>query len=227
MPINQVVRGIFNGTGAIANIGIGFIPTYVKLWNITEATYLYQIGEWQKGMFNALKTEEGLTLRVADDTDADASDLTTAGGIKPYRGGDVGNGTETYLIADPEPDKRAKGAGVAIDKWTLDTPANRTGHWNDVCSLTVPNQVGVGSIIKIDSGAGMREYHVQAITSNGEVADEITLNEAAPSGKIGFLGGIHTWVQCPSGLIVPAGFTIAALAEINTNDEIMVFEAGH
>lgn len=224
--MNQMVRGIFNGTGAIANIGIGFIPTYVKLWNLTEATNLYQIAEYEKGMKYALKDEEGYTVAIAAAAAA-ASDLTTAGGIKPYLGGDKGDGTETYLIADPTPDKRASGAGDEINTWTLDTPGNRTGHWNAVCSLTVPNQVGVGSIIKIDSGAGMKEYHIQALSSNGEVANEVTLNIAAPSGRIGFLGGIHTFVQCPSTLYVPAGFTIAAVAEFNTDNEIMLFEAYH
>jgi len=225
--MNQIVRGVFNGTGAVVNVGLGFVPSYVKVWNITEATQLYAIGEWQQEMVKALKTNEGLQLSVADDTDADAADLTVAGGFKPYLGGDVADNTETYIGKDRSPDKRGSGAGDAITTWTLGHSTNRTGNWNAVCCLTVPSQVGVGSEIVINSGAGNKQYRIQAITSNGEAANEVTLDIAAPTGRIVFLGGIHTFVQVPTSIITEAGFTLAADANINANDEIMVFEAGH
>lgn len=228
MPINQVVRGVLNGTGAIVNVCLGFIPTWVKISNIEDAgNYYSNVTQWDKNMHTILLKEEGVKLLVLNDTDADATALTTAQGIKAYAGGDVADGTETYLTRDPAPDKRDKGAGVAIDTWTLDTPANRTGHWNAVCSLTYPNNVGIGSVIRIDSGAGMKEYWIQAISNNGAAANEVTLNAAAPAGKIGFLGGIYTFVQGTSGLITPAGFTLAADADVNVNDETIIFEAGH
>jgi len=223
----MIVRGRFNGTGAIVNVGLGFIPAYVKLWNITEATQLYTIGEWAKGMQGAAKTTEGLKLGVADDTDADAGDLAVTEGIKPYDGGDKGNGTETYLIADPEPNKFDKGAGDPIDTWTLDTVGNRTGHWNAVANITYPNNVGIGSVIHIDHGKGAKAYWVQALTSNGEAADEVTLNYAAPSGRITFLGGVNTHIQCPTTLVMPQGFTLAADSDLNVDNQIIVFEAGH
>ena len=221
----RVVRGRFNGTGAVVNVGIGFIPSYVKLWNLTEATQLYTMGEWQEFMRGAIKTEEGYWLGFVSDTEGDAGDNAVTEGIKVYAGGDVGDSTETYLIADPEPDKRAKGAGAAIDTWTLGSVTNRTGNWNAVANITYPDNVGVGSIINIDSGSGAKQYWVQAITGNGEAANEVTINIAAPSGKITFLGGINTHIQCPATLVMPAGFTVAALAALNTNDEIMAFEA--
>lgn len=218
----RVVRGSFQGTGAALYLGIGFIPKQFRMWNISDGTVLYQLHDWTKDMRRTIKGFDGHSmLGQADMADGNASDVASGSGVSIYRGGDVGNGTETYLIADPEPDKRAKGAGVAIDTWTLGSSTNKTGNWNDVCSLTYPNTCGVGSLIVIDG----KEYTVYAITSNGEQANEVTLDAAAPNGRIGFLGGLYTHVQCPATLTMPPGMYIPETAAFNVDGEMVIFEA--
>lgn len=224
--MNQVVRGIFNGTAAAVKIGIGFIPKRVTLFNVTENTAFYQIGEWLEGMRMDLEKVEGLTIEVADAA-ASSDELGHGLGITPYLGGDVADGTETYLMLDRNPDKRDSGTLGTVNQWNLDTPGNRTGHVNAGVSTTVPNKVGVGSKIVIDPGPGgpQLDAYIQVLTNDGDAADEITLNRAVPTGRILFLGGIHTFVQVPSGLKVSQGFQLPSQAELNANDEIMVFEA--
>jgi hypothetical protein len=153
------------------------------------------------------------------------SDLAAGAGISAYEGGDTTDGTETYLAADRAPNKFDKGAGDPIDTWTLGHVVNKTGNFNAVANITYPHKVGIGSLIKIDAGKGAQTKVITAFTSNGEAANEVTLNEAIGSGKITFLGGIFTFVQMPSGLVTSQGVTISETAAINVDSEIVAFEA--
>jgi len=219
----RVVRGTFQGTGAVLYLGIGFMPRSIKLRGLTDATDLYQTLEFEKEMRSTAKGFEGLSLALTGDihTKGLASDLATTAGISLYRGGDAADGTETYLIKDPHPNKVDKGVGAEITAWTSDVVASRSGHWNDVCSLTYPDTVGLGSIINISG----KEYVCTTVTSNGEVAGEVILDVAAPSGNIGFLGGMYTYVQAPVGTIMPAGIKLSLLTVVNVNAELISFEA--
>lgn len=220
----QTVRGTFQGTGAALKLCLGFIPSYFKMWNISDATNLYQILEWVQGFRSTAKGFDGSQALITA-TGIAGSDLTAGAGVSVYEGGDTTDGTESYLGADAEPNKFDKGAGDPIDTWTLDTVGNKTGHWNAVCSTTYPDAVGVGSIIKIDAGKGAESRVITALTSNGEQADEVTLDVAIASGKITFLGGTYTFVQMASGLVAPKGLSIAETAAFNVDTEMVAFEA--
>lgn len=212
------ISGTFN-TPASGDlyICIGFLPDWVKIWN-TETTN-EEVQFWSKNF----RSSEMIGGQDIDD-DGTISPVTVGAGIAPYRGGHTVTAAEatagTYLVADPSPDKRALGTGVAINKWTLDTAASLTGHWNDVCNTTY---VGEGSRIKIDGVW----YTVTAVTSNGEAANEVTLNEAAPSGVIEMLTGMYDYIAAAAGKVTPKGFFIDATAEVfNATTDLSFFEAG-
>jgi hypothetical protein len=197
------------------------------LWNLSDTTEIIQILDWTKEMRSVAKSFDGnlLTFQAAAIA---GSDLAADAGISAFDGVDsvlTSDGTETYLALDRTPNKFDKGAGDPIDTWTLGNVSNATGNWNAVCSTTYPDGVGIGSIIKIDSGKGVQTRVITALTSNGEAANEVTLDFAAPSGKITFLGGQYTFVQMPSGLVVPKGVYIQETAAINVNAEMVAFEA--
>jgi len=208
--------GTFDGTGADLYLGIGFIPDWVKVYNLETATF--PLNHWSKDMRSA-EVAGGKTFNDTPGAAANASQV----GIGVFRGGNLIEAASTvYLVRDPLPDKRASGAGAEIDKWTLDTAANRTGHWNDVCNTTY---VGEGSRICIDG----KWYTVEALTSNGEAADEVTLSEAAPSrsGVINALHGMFDFIGASAGQVMPAGFFLDSTAEANIDDALCFFEAGN
>lgn len=216
--------GTFDGTGATIYVGIGFKPKAVTLWNVTEASNFLQYGVWNTGMYGLAACQGGKKMVFDDDTAGDADSLAFGSGVSIYEGGTVGLNTEVYLIKDPSPDKRNAGS-TPITTWTLGSSSNKTGNVNAACTVTAPNIVGVGSTIYIDGGQGAKKYTILAFTNYGEAANYITLDVAAPSGTVTFLGGRFSYVQCPTSLIMPAGFALAADAALNADSEMMYFEA--
>mgnify|MGYP000887242095 CR=1 FL=1 len=216
------ITGTFKQQNAAVYIGLGFIPDWVQLKSLTTDTKI--LLDWSVNM-RTLDANEGL-LRTGDDDEAfDIADLGAGEGIKIYRGGDIITSattpsTTTYLAKDSSPDKRASGTGDTINKWTLGSATNKTGNWNDVCNTSY---VGVGSRICVDG----KWATVTALTSNGEQANEVTLNEALPSGTIQMLTGIYDFIAQASGTITKAGFLCADKTYLldSTTDYIM-FEAG-
>jgi len=220
----QIIRGTFQGVGAACYLCLGGVPSKLTLWNLSDTTEIIQILDWTKEMRTVAKSFDGnlLTFQAAAIA---GSDLAAGAGISAYEGGDTTDGTETYLGLDREPNKFDKGAGDPIDTWTLGNVTNKTGNLNAVANITYPHKVGIGSLIKIDSGAGVQTRVITAFTSNGEAANEVTLDYAQPSGKITYLGGIFTFVQMTSGLVAPKGVYIQETAAINVDSEIVAFEA--
>lgn len=82
----ETVTGQVTGTGAAINVSIGFIPSYVKVFNPNDAGSLYATLEWWNGMAAA----SGLkTMKVVDSgaTGNASSNYVTSGGISTYAGG--------------------------------------------------------------------------------------------------------------------------------------------
>jgi hypothetical protein len=69
-------------------------------------------------------------------------------------------------------------------------------------------------------------YFVTALTSNGEAANEVTLNEAVNSGPIYALTGMYDYIAITSGNVAPAGFWIDSTSDIVNQATISYFEAG-
>jgi hypothetical protein len=84
----QVIYGTCDGTAAVINVCLGFIPRYVKVWNVDDTTNLPMV-EWLSAWGIITAVAEGIkqmTLAVPVYTL-----LTVAGnrGIRAYDGGDV------------------------------------------------------------------------------------------------------------------------------------------
>ena len=228
------IGGTFNGTAADLFVCIGFVPDYVKLWNL-EASAQIEFAEWNKHMLATPDISEGYTL-IGTDTAAAA--LTIGVGIQPYWGGDTLTtttaGTTTYgegvyLKRDAYDYRRVNSASLgivgdasseAIDTWTLDNSSTYRGHFNGDCAGTY---IGEGSPICIDG----RWYRIQgALSTSGNAASEVYLSYPAKSGSVEFIGGMYDYKPMVAGDITPAGFWLDATLAANINDETVAFEAG-
>jgi hypothetical protein len=212
-----------NGTGAAIYLGLGNRPPdWVRLQNV-ESTDIEGI-RWNRNMRSA-ECIEGIQFTGAGTED----ELGFGEGIAPYDGGDVTlAGNTAYLVRDPAPDKRQANVAnghAAISAWAIDTVANRTGHWNAEANLT---HVGEGSVIRIrEKGTGLvKTAVVLAVTSNGEGANEVTLNKAVGAGTIEYLGGMVDFIAAPAGVSMPAGIVINEATNINASGEMLVAEWG-
>lgn len=222
----------FNGTGATLYLCIGFIPDYVRVWNLEGTQRI--LAEWNKGMMGCLEVVEGIQLTAADQT---AAALTKGTGILPYFGGTVLTtttaGTTTYaegvyLKADHK-DYRwvtadsPHGVGDAIsqtiDTWALGSSTNYTGNFNADVTGTY---MGEGSPICIDG----RWYTIVALTaSQGISANEVTLSHAVNSGAVEYIGGMYSTIPMISGEVTRDGFVLTNTT-VNVNDARCCFEAG-
>lgn len=81
----DIIMGSCDGTDGAINVCLGFIPRYVKVINIENAS-LHSI-EWMPSMLGISAIDEGLALFGPDDTNMDRVALSSAG-IAPYAGGD-------------------------------------------------------------------------------------------------------------------------------------------
>lgn len=215
----KYISGTFNGTGAALNVGIGFLPSEVRIRNIENAEDYYI--EWSINMRSA-ECIEGIRLAGDDAAAISRTPLTKGNGIVIYRGGDIMTSASTsYIVEDPDTDKRDAGTGDTIDTWTLGNATNFTGNWNAECSTTY---VGEGSRICVDAGDGGKWSTVTALTSNGEAANEVTLSEPLKSGKIVALTGMYDWLGAANKKVIPAGFTINETT-LNVSGELCYFEA--
>lgn len=224
------IGGIFNGTGATVYLCIGVIPDKFKIRALEDGDLAYL--EWDRNMTRVAEVLEGVVNAIGT-TYIDPTALTIGTGIVPYKGGDllttsnqtsVTYGEGVYLGWDQK-DYRVKpgdgGDSVSdlIDTWTLDTSANRTGHFNEDVTGTY---IGEGSQIMIDGVW----YTVIAVTAGqGEAADEVTLSQAAPNGSVQCITGKYGLKPLAVGSVTPKGIKLLATTLVNVNDEMQGFEA--
>jgi len=212
--------GIYIGTGAVLNIGLGFEPDFVRLYNGGEAEG--DIIEWDRTMQRLDLTFGG---RFQSALAGDESLLTQDNGIMLYRGGTrIVTPSSAYiipavLVATYAGNMAAKGTGATLSKWTLGSLANATGNWNAECNTTY---VGVGSEIWIrpdaDQDVVLRRT-ITALTSNGDQANEVTLDQAAGTGVIERVSYLADFVQAPAGFVMPAGITINDVTHLNATSQ--------
>lgn len=225
----RMIAGRFNGTGAALYLCFGFVPDFVRIYapGASNCPILF----WNRHMSGADAVEGVL------DTDGNtAHALQTGGGngIRPYYGGDemtstnqtsTAYGEGVFLAPDDfdyrkPSDENGDAVSDLIDSWDLDTSGDRTGHFNEDVNGTY---VGEGSRIVIDG----KVYAITSLTaSQGEAADEVELNYAAPSGDVEFISGKYTMKPLALGEVSPAGIYLAMTTPVNANDDLQVFEAG-
>lgn len=225
------IGGVFNGTGADVYLCIGFVPDWVRVWNL-EGTQRILL-EWNINMMRAKEVVEGIQLTAADQT---AAALTIGTGLLPYFGGVTLSstlaGTTTYgegvylkwdhndyrKLAANSPNGLGDASTVDIDRWTLDTAAANTGHFNAGVAETY---IGEGSKIIIDG----RQYSIVALTTDGSDDDEVELSHSVKSGEIQFISGMYDFKPMVAGEVTGEGFLISNTT-VNVNDALCAFEAG-
>lgn len=231
----KIVTGTFNGTGATVYVCCGFVPDKVSIFNM-ETSNDYVI-EWDKGMV-AKEYIEGAQYHTGT-TYRQITALTVGTGISPYRGGDLLTATlqtsttfgEGVYLGKFSRDVRristasvnpGSGSGADIDTWTLDTSANRTGHFNAaVIGVTTADYVAEGSRIKIDG----KWYVIQALTSAATTtADYVELSEAPSSGTIEYITAYVDFAPLAVGDITPKGFKLQNNT-VNADNALIRFEA--
>jgi hypothetical protein len=226
------VSGVFNGTGAAAYICLGFNPRKVRLQNI-GGTGEFVI-EWCAEMLrsHAVAHPEGWLY-----TNGAPAALAVGAGVRQYEGGDlltsanqtsVGYGEGVFLgwdLADYRANTQYGASSGSINRWTLGSSSNRTGNWN-VAKVASGARIGAGSriLIREDSSRLIKEAGISAITSDGEVANEVTLTRALGSGDITFISGLYDMAPIALGKVAPAGFLLSDTT-LNVNDEAVMFEA--
>lgn len=230
--MSKRLGGRFNGTGAALYLCFGFVPDWLKLWNVEAAVPLTL--EWNKNMSDVL-CNEGIYYG----NDGGTLDLANGEGIAPYYGGDtlttttagtVTYGEGVYLKADnhdyryPNSGSHAPGDAVAdiITTWTWDS--GYTGHFNEDVTGTY---IGEGSHILIDSGKGPREYTIVALTAGaGEASGEVTISATGiKSGLVMSISGMYTMKPMVAGEVTLQGVKINHTT-INANGNTIAFEAG-
>jgi len=217
------VSGTLNGTGAALVVGIGFQPDYVKLWNL-ETTNPVCV-EWNRNMRSAEQLE-GVGA-VSDGTQNLFARYAFGAGIAPYRGKTIAaTANTTYLVSTKGSDKKNADFKGAISTWSLDTLANRTGHF-DVGVDTDFAGEGSKVIAHVAPVGEIYEVVMTALTNDGDAADEVTLSEAVPDGaKVRFISPMYDYVAAAADVVIPEGFKINMTTVLNVSGDMIQFEAG-
>jgi hypothetical protein len=211
--------GTFTATAADLYFGLGFVPDWVKVR--TLVTTDEERTEWSKNM-RGIAAFGGQAI----DDDGAITPIALGAGIAEYLGGDELSSVSTvYLGKRADNDMRDKGTGDVINAFTLDVPANRTGHFNAGVNTT---HVGVGSIVRIgkEVTATSQWAYIVAITNDGDAANEVTLSKAIGSGSVMALGPINDFIGVPAGTITKSGFFLDSTAATNIASQYCMFEAG-
>ncbi len=221
MMNKSFAHGTFNGTGAALYICCGFVPDWVEIRNLEDSDCARIF--WTIDMMRAAEQTRGYHNVGSGGAVQEDARTVSDGGIVLYYGGDVlSSASTTYLVPVPDSEKNQKknsSTGNVVSTWTLDTSANRTGHFDKGVNTSY---VGEGSLVLIDG----KWYAIHSITNDGDAADEITLNEAAPSGEVQFIGPMYDYVGAPAGTVTPAGFKLEMTSVVNVSGELCCFTAG-
>lgn len=216
----KTINAVLIGTGAAANIGLGFVPDRVLLVNLSAATQPQL--SWVRATRGTTISPEGVYAYRANELVYQKTRAASTG-VAPFVGGStIADGTSTYLIrSDLVPayqgDMRAK-TGTLVNGWTLGSSANKTGNFSAGIDTTY---VGVGSRVCI----GGRWATIVAITSTGASANDVTLDTALASGVIEYITYKSEFVAAPAGTVMPDGILVSDTAILNTGDQVML-EAG-
>lgn len=213
--------GIIKATTATLNVGLGFIPRKVRVTNLTDLTEHIYATDMRAGVL--AETHYGISRAKAGDL---AAVTTAAAGIIPYAGGTLLTAASTTCLERNDEDQRGTyNPNSPITTFTVGSVANKTGNFNVEASTAV---VGAGSIVIIKGV----EYYVVAMTSNGEAANEVTLNDlpaGAVAGSVFSVDKIRSrfdLIGAASGKVTLPGFTLGASATVNNTDgDVLLIEA--
>lgn len=224
----EKVSGTLNGTGAAINVCLGFIPDFVKIWNLERTNPA--VLDWNKNMRSAAQV--GGIVTASDATQNVYTRLTEGAGVQPYAGGDLLAAASTVSLLKTEDvlkqgNLARKGETIAasVTQWTSDTPGSRTGSVNIGVNTTY---VGVGSVIRVSDPITKKVYEsiIMVCTNDGDAADEIETATLIPSGNVEYIGPMYGYIGGAAGQVTRAGFAIKTTGDINSSGEMLAFEAG-
>lgn len=212
--------GRFLTDGADITIGIGFVPDWVRIRATNGADE--ERMEWSRNMDGDYGAVHGMEIDDDGAITQRGDALDSAGvGITPVLGGGsaLTAASTTQLVRLAAQDQRGSGTGNDVTIWTLTTAGNATGKFDAAISTTY---FGVGSRICIDG----TWYVCRALSNDGDADDDVTLNAAAASGDVDFIGPMYDFMDAPAGTIMPAGFKLDASSTIGALSVPAYFEAG-
>jgi hypothetical protein len=207
-------QAIVKATGATLTLGLGYEPSYVRVFNMTDVTEL----EWTPDLANIAAARYGFALAATGDK---AAVNAAANGIDAYAGGDKMTAASTVYILRNQANQAGVdvAAGSKVTQFTMDTAANKTGHFNcDVVGATI----GAGS--RITFSGDPKVYRIIALTAgNGDTANEVTLdaNPCSNGGTVVYVSKIWPrwdYTGAASGEVIKKGITIGASATVNNTD---------
>ena len=220
----KCVAGTFKVTASTAvdlYFGIGFVPDWVKLYQMNAAE---QTMHWTLNMMRKNAALAGIEY----DDDGQVTQQTYEAGIMLWRGGNVVTSAQITALNCMKWDHLDYSKAVNSDpltynditKWNFVT--GQTGYWDQPCHTTYVNE---GSFIWISG----KRYVIAGLSSNGEVSAEVTLSESGvPSGPITRISSRYDMrVVTKAGTVMPAGFWVdSAVTLFTAVGEIGFFEAG-
>ena len=219
----MTITGIYKGTGAKLVLGLGFLPREVRIFRTGAAAATGFDTYWLADMTRGpLATAGGMARKNA----TTFVELANTAGIAHYDGGDVVTASSVAKQAHRNLNEAFSGnlRGPAINRWSLDTAANLTGHFNAALDTNV---VGVGSTVRIvsDGNGEIHEAKIATLTNDGDAANEVTLDRKVPSGFVSHIGAALDFVAVPTGMRVPAGIVITDVTYANANGIIYAIVA--
>jgi hypothetical protein len=86
--MRNIAIGRCDGTAAAIKVCLGWIPDYVKIWNMEDADNKEPVLEWVRPMAGVAQMDEGIKTTGISDSDLDRT-VMAANGVAVYTGGDV------------------------------------------------------------------------------------------------------------------------------------------
>ena len=211
MQMNEIT---LKGTGAILYVGLGCHPDEVEVTNLTARTGL----KWSRrmGISVAGAHLHGLAIAAAGTRAVVATDATY--GLSLYAGGDLmAAASTTYLVRNEDDQRSSYSTSSPVTTYTVGSATNKTGNFNVEAHT---DYVGPGSFVMI----GDQLAQIVAMTSNGEQANEVTLDIAIThtTSPVHRITSRWDFSGAKAGVVVPKGIIIGASATVNASTELLL-----
>lgn len=200
------IDGIYIGTGAAMHIGLGFVPDEVFIRKTSGLIGFH----WTRELSRIVTAGGGVNLPGDGSTNTVSTALQ---GIRPYAGGVLLESSSANYIGHVSL-LRSEGTNPAnkdqrgtVTRWTADTIANGTGHFDGTPTTTYG---GVGSkIILRDLAGNISTHYIVYQTTNWTGTDNVTLNPDVPAvADVLYIGPVYDFYTLPVPIVTPAGIYV-------------------
>ncbi len=214
----KVLTGLYLGTGSAMKLGLGFEPDKVIIRGAAGVT----VHTYSKQQARVLTASGGVLLKNDAATQQVVS--TNITGLRPYAGGEVLAAADLNILTHISLFDASTVNAINVDqkgtilKWTLDTAANGTGHFDAASGGTY---AGVGSKVVLWVPEQRREYttYIRAQSSTWTTADHITLDPDAPAtAEVRYIGPQYDFLAHPIAVGTPTQKGIYLIDTTNLAD---------